>query len=167
MTKDTEVFSHFTDSVVCREYTLPKDEKSSDPKGWIRGNTKTGPVLEVTKCCPPGKHGVEIRMESVNKDISHSWVKIYHGLNKLVTDLINREDNDDGLQRRRKYLRLQANPRLKQNQKKTFNCLFIFKDRTHLERIWIDIEPGAQFDQAYPVAKRIITLLRHGELLRD
>ena len=32
---------------------------------------------------------------------------------------------------------------------------------------WIDIEPGAQFDQAYPVAKRLNTLLRHGELLRE
>ena len=25
-----------------------RDEKSYDPKGWIRGNTKIGPVLEVT-----------------------------------------------------------------------------------------------------------------------
>ena len=44
MTKDTEEFSQFTEPVVCREYTLPRDEKSSDPKGWIRGNTKIGPV---------------------------------------------------------------------------------------------------------------------------
>ena len=36
-----------------------------------------------------------------------------------------------------------------------------------LERTWIDIEPGAQFDQAYPVAKKTKTLLRHGELLRE
>ena len=49
MTKDTEEFSQFTESVACREYTLPRDEKSSDPKGWIRGNTKIGPVLEVIK----------------------------------------------------------------------------------------------------------------------
>ena len=40
----------------------------------------------------------------------------------------------------------------------------IFKDCTYS---WIDIEPGAQFDQAYPVAKRMNTLLRHGELLRE
>ena len=26
MTKDTEEFSQFTDSVACREYTLPRDE---------------------------------------------------------------------------------------------------------------------------------------------
>ena len=34
MTKDTEV-SQFTESVACRQCTLPRDEKSSDPKGWI------------------------------------------------------------------------------------------------------------------------------------
>ena len=43
MTKDTEEFSQFTESVAGRECTLPRDEKSSDTKGWIRGNTKIGP----------------------------------------------------------------------------------------------------------------------------
>ena len=62
MTKDTEEFSQFTESVACREYTLPRDEKSSDPKGWIRGNTKIGPVLEVTTSYPPGKYGLGIRI---------------------------------------------------------------------------------------------------------
>ena len=38
MTKNTEEFSQFTDSVACREYTVPRDENSSEPKGWIRGN---------------------------------------------------------------------------------------------------------------------------------
>ena len=31
MTKDIEEFSQFTESVACREYTLPRDEKSSGP----------------------------------------------------------------------------------------------------------------------------------------
>ena len=44
MTKDTEEFSQFTDSVACREYTLPTDEKSTDPEGWIRGNTQIDQV---------------------------------------------------------------------------------------------------------------------------
>ena len=95
MTKDTEEFSQLTDSVVCREYTLPRDEKSSDPKGWIRGNTKIGPVVEVTTSYLQGEHAVEIRIESVNKVNSHSWVRISHGLNKLVTDLLNKEDDDN------------------------------------------------------------------------
>ena len=72
MTKHTDEFSQFTESVACREYILPRDEKSSDPKGWIRGNTKIGPVLEVTTSYLQGNFGVEIRSESVNKDNSHS-----------------------------------------------------------------------------------------------
>ena len=70
-------------------------KKSSDPKAWIRGNTTIGPVLEVTTSNLEGKYGVEIRIESVNKDSSHSWVRISHGLDKLVTDLIEKEDDDN------------------------------------------------------------------------
>ena len=95
MTKDTEEFSQFTEPVACRVYTLPRDEKSSDPKGWIRWNTKNGPVLEVTTSFLQGKYGVEIRIESVDKDNSHSWVRLSHGLNKLVTDLSNKDDDDN------------------------------------------------------------------------
>ena len=44
MTKDTgEQFY----AVACREYTLPRDDGSSQ-RGWIQGNIKIGPVLEVT-----------------------------------------------------------------------------------------------------------------------
>ena len=62
MTKDTEEFPQFTDAAVCREYILPRDEGTSEPKGWIEGNKKIGPVLEVTTCCLQGKFGVEIRI---------------------------------------------------------------------------------------------------------
>ena len=89
MTKETEESSQFTESVACREYTLPRDEKLSDPKSWIRGNTKIGAVFEVTTSYLQGIYGVEIRIESINKDHSHSWVRISHGWDKLVTDLSN------------------------------------------------------------------------------
>ena len=95
MTKHTHEFLQFTEPVTCREYTLPRDDKSTDPKGWIRGNTKIGPVLEVTTSYLQGKYGVEIRIEYVNKDNSHSWARISHRLNKLVTDLSNKEDDNN------------------------------------------------------------------------
>ena len=98
MTKHTDEFLQFTEPGTCREYTLPRDEKSTDPKGWIWGNTKIGPVFEVTTSYLQGKYGVEIRIEYVNKDNSHSWVRISHGLNELVTDLSDKEydDNETG-----------------------------------------------------------------------
>ena len=93
MTKDIEKFSQLTDSVACRGDTLPR-ENSSEPTDWIRGNTKIRPVLEVTTICLQGEYGVEIRNESINKDNSLSLVRISHGLNKLVTNL-NDKDQDD------------------------------------------------------------------------
>ena len=53
MTKDTEEFSQFTDSVACREYTLPRDEDSSEPKGWIRGNTQNWAPFGIHNQLPP------------------------------------------------------------------------------------------------------------------
>ena len=70
MTKHTDEFSQFAEPVTCREYTLPRDEKSTDLEGWIQGNTKIGPVSEVTTSYLQGKYGVEIRIESVNKEFS-------------------------------------------------------------------------------------------------
>ena len=52
----------------CREYTLLRDDPASQPKGWIQGNMRIGPVLEVTTSFQYGKHGIEIR--------SCLWVKI-------------------------------------------------------------------------------------------
>ena len=37
MTKHTDEFSQFAAPVTCREFTLPRGDKSTDPKGWIRG----------------------------------------------------------------------------------------------------------------------------------
>ena len=37
-------------------------------------------------------------LESINKDNSHSWVRISHGLHKLVTDLIDNKEDDDNEQ---------------------------------------------------------------------
>ena len=65
----------------CREYTLPRNDGSSQPKGWIQGNTKIGPVLEVTTSGLHGKHGVEIRIWSLSADNTHSWVRISHESN--------------------------------------------------------------------------------------
>ena len=50
VTKDTGNFRQFQ-PVACREYTLPRDDQASQPKGWIQGNMRIGPVLEVTTSC--------------------------------------------------------------------------------------------------------------------
>ena len=148
--------------MTCREYTLPLDEKSTDPKGWIRENTKIGPVLEVTTSDLQGKHGVETRIESVNRDNSHSWVRISHGLNYMVTDLIDKENDDNEQESSETKTEVFAfASRSKAKAKPRRSSTTCSSTRTVLirERIWIDMKRRAQFDQAY--------LLRHGELPRE
>ena len=83
MTKDTGDFRQFH-SVACREYTLPRDDGSSQPRGWIQGNTKFGPVLEITTSYLHGKHGIQIRILSLRIDNSHSWVRICAGSRTII-----------------------------------------------------------------------------------
>ena len=85
MTKDTGDFRQFR-SVACCEYTLRRDDESSQPRGWIQGNTRIGLVLEVTTSYTYGKHGIEIRIWSVSQDNSQSWVRISYGTNECVVD---------------------------------------------------------------------------------
>ena len=177
MTKHTEEFSQFTDAVACREYTLPRDEDTSEPKGWIRGNTEIGPVLEVTTCCLQGKHGMEIRIQSMNKDHSHSCVRISHGLNKLVTNL-NNKDQDDNEQETSEMqfedyaLKLNASDfasrsKAKVKPQRRTSASSSTKTIPIGERTWTDIAPQDYSPIAYPVSKQLSTLLRHGSLRRE
>ena len=65
---------------------------------------------------------MEIRIESMNKGLSHSWVRISHGLNKLVTHLSNNEQETSEVQFEEYALKtnalvLRADQRPKQNHK--------------------------------------------------
>ena len=35
---------------LCREYTLPRNEEGTRVRGWIRKNTRIGPVLNIKVC---------------------------------------------------------------------------------------------------------------------
>ena len=54
---------------------------------------RVGLVLEVTTSFQHFKYGIEIRIESVNKDNSHSWIRISCGTVKYVVDSI--QDNTE------------------------------------------------------------------------
>ena len=146
-TKDTAEFSQFTDAVACREYTLPRDEETSEPKGWIKENTKIGPVRKLQLVACKANYGVEIRIVSMNKDNSHSWVRIAHGLNKLVTNLKNNEQETSEMQFEEYALRLnacdfaslskaKAKPQRRDSTGSSTRAILVG------ERTWTDVEPG-------------------------
>ena len=46
MTKDTGDLTQFH-VVACREYTLPRDDEASQPRGWIQGAPRLGPYWKL------------------------------------------------------------------------------------------------------------------------
>ena len=90
----------------------------------------------------------------MNKDISHSWVRISHDLNKLVTDLIDKEYGDNEQETSATKTEVFAIASRSKAKAKPRKPSFIFKDYSYFEKTWIDIEPGAQFDQVYSIAEK-------------
>ena len=172
MTKETEKFSQFTDSVACREYTLPRDENSSEPKGWIRGNTKMDPHRRSQPVACKVNMEIKIRIMSMNKDNSHSSVRISHGLNKLVTNLNNNEQKTSETQFEEYAFRLNAGDFGSRSKAKAKPQRRIFASSSTKtlpigERTWTDFEPQDCSSIDYTVSKKLITLLGHGSLLRE
>ena len=164
MTKDTGDFTQFH-AVACREYTLPRDDGSSQPRGWIQGNTRIGPVLEVTTSYLYGKHGIEIRIWSLSQDNSHSWVRISHGSNKFVIDsnYNNTEvpadlPEEQASQSSVKVFAARSKAKAKPQKRETVELPSTIPMN---ERKWIDIEPEESSLSAYEVSKKVINILRH------
>ena len=169
VTKDTGDFRQFR-SVASREYTLPRDDPSSQAKGWIQGNMRIGPVLEVTTSFQNFKYGIEIRIWSVNQDNSQSWVRISNGTIKYVVD--SNQDNTEIPADPQEHqvpqtsikvvaARAKANAKLQQGELVGTTATIPMH-----ERRWIDIEPSEQNLSSYDLSKKVISLLRHNQTLQ-
>ena len=169
MTKDTGGFGQFR-SVACREYTLPRDDSASQPKGWIQGNMRIGPVLEVTSSFQNYKHGIEIRIWSVGQDNSQSWVRISYGTNKYVIDSnhnnteIHADPHEDQVpQTSIKVVTARSKAKAKPQQREHVDTTTTIPMH---ERKSIDIEPSEQNLASYDISKKVINLLRHNQTVQ-
>ena len=151
--------SEFLHTVSCREYTLPRDDPASEPKGWIRGNTRIGPILEVTTSFQHFKFGVEVRIQSVNEDNSQSWVRISYGTVRYVNNYIKYDTQSLADPQEEEYVptssgvvaarsKAKAKPQPRESTGTTTIPLS--------ERVWIDIEPSKQDLESYNLSKKVI-----------
>ena len=154
----------------CREYTLPRNDESSQPKGWIQGNTKIGPVLQVTTSCLYGEHGVEIRIWSLSEDSTQSWVRISHGSNKFVigsnynnTEVPSDLPEEQASQSSVKVFAARSKAKAKPQKRELVDLPSTIPMN---ERKWIDIEPGDFSLSAYEISKKLIHLLRHSQIVQ-
>ena len=125
--------------------TLPREDEVSHSKNWIQGNTKIGSVLEVAISYLHVKHGVEIRIMSLNRDNTHSWIRISHGSNKCVMNLCHNETEMSRRSARRICVKTESKrfcmpieDKSKTTKKRT--CWLFTENRSHwekeLDRYW-------------------------------
>ena len=94
---------------------------------------------------------MEIRIESVNKDNSHSWVRISQGLHKLVKDLSNKEDDDNEQETseiqfeefplKTNVLAFASRSKAKAKPRRRISACLSTRTVPICERSWTDIEP--------------------------
>ena len=169
VTKDPGDFRQFQ-SVACREYTLPRDDPASQTKRWIQGNMRIGPVLEVTTSFQHFKYGIEIRIESVNQDDSHSWVRISYGTVKYEIEFV--EDNTENPadpqeeqipQTSTSVVAARSKAKAKPQPRESTGTTATIPIH---ERRWIDMEPSKQDLDSYDLSKKVINLPRHNQTLQ-
>ena len=147
-------------------------------KVGFEGTPKIWPVLEVTTSYLQDEYGVEIRIKSTNKDDSHSWVRISHGLNKLVTIVSNKDQYDNNeqeafeMQFEEYALKLNASAfpsrsKAKAKPQRSDSASSSTRTKPIGRRTWTDVEQKEFSLSDYPVSKNLRTLLRHGSLPRE
>ena len=162
VTKDTGDFRQFR-SVTCREYTLPRDDPASEAKGWIQGNMRIGLVLEVTTSFQHFKYGIEIRIESVNQDNSHSWAKCVVDSIQDNTEIPADLQEEQILQTSTNVVAARSKAKAKPQPRELVGTTATIPIH---ERRWIDIEPSKQDLESYDLSKKVINLLRHNQTLQ-
>ena len=130
---------------------------------------RIGPVLEVTTSFQHFKYGIEIRIESVNQDDSHSWVRISYGTVKYVIDSF--EDNTENPadpqeeqipQTSTSVVAARSKAKAKPQPRELAGTTATIPIH---QRRWIDIETSKQDLDSYDISKKVINLLRHNQTL--
>ena len=107
-------------------------------RGWIRKDTRIGPVLNVKVCYRDEQYSVEVQVPSQFQDDTVSWVRIVNGVDKYVTESMPTAEEEDTASGKPI-----AGARPRQKPTVTLTSVSI----PVLERKWIDIETQRSHDQ--------------------
>ena len=151
--------------------SILRDDSASQPKGWIQGSMRIGFVLEVPTSFQHFKYEIEIRIESVNQDNSHSWVRISYGTVKYVIDFVEEENSEIPAdpqeeqipQASTSVVAAKSKAKAKPQPRELIGTTATIPIH---ERRWIDIEPSKQNLASYDLSKKVINLLRHNQTLQ-
>ena len=142
-------------NILCRENTMPRNEKGTRVRGWIRKDKRIGPVLNVKVCYRNELYRIEVPVLSLFQDDTASWVRIVNGVDRYVTESLPTAKEEDIAPKKPIAT---ARPRQKSTVTLTSVSIPV------LERKWIDIQAQRSHDQkCYRVSTATTRSLRHDE----
>ena len=157
--KTLENLTHFR-SVACREYTLPRDDPASQAKGWIQGNMRIGPVLEVhDQFSALQVWNWNSNLVGESRQFSILGPRISYGTVKYVIDSIqdNTEIPADPQEEQLPQTSIKVVAARSKAKAKPQPRVLVGTTETipiH-ERRWIDIEPSEQNLASYDLSKKV------------
>ena len=141
--------SEFLHTVACREYTFPRDDPASEPKGWIQGNTRIGPILEVTTSFQHFKFGVEVRIQWVR--ISYGTIRYVNNYIKYNTQSLASPQEEEAVPASSEVIAARSKAKAKPQPRESSGTTTIPLS----ERVWIDIVPSKQDLDSHNLSKKI------------
>ena len=104
----------------------------------------------------------------MNKDNSHSWVRISYGTVRYVNDYIKYDtqnlaspQEEEDVPTSSGVVAARSKAKAKPQPRESTGATTISLS----ERIWIDIEPSKQYLESYNLSKKVVNLLRHNQKL--
>ena len=79
---------------LCREYTKSRKEEGARVRGWIRGDERFGPVLNIKVCNHEDQFQIEIQVPALFGDQTVSWVRIVNVVDKFVREALPTQEEN-------------------------------------------------------------------------
>ena len=116
---------------LCRQYTMPRNEKGTGIRGWIRKDTRIGSILKIKVCYHDERYSVEIQIPHLFGDNTASSVRIVNGVDKYVTEWMLTKKEEDVAS---------GKPIAKARPRQKPTVTLTSASIPDLERKWMDIE---------------------------
>ena len=131
---------------------MPRNEKGTRVRRWIRKDTRIGPVLNLKVCYRYQQYSIEVQVPSLFQDDAVSWV---NGVDRYVTESMPTAKEED---------RASGKPIAKARPRQKPTVTLTSVSVPVLETKWIDIELQRSHDQqCLRVSKAVTRLLRNDQ----
>ena len=129
---------------------MPRNDPRFQTRGWIRKNTKVGPVLNIHVCHHEDRYSIEMQVRSLFQDRTASWVRIVNGVEKYVNETTEHISDEESF-------RVAA---ARTRMKSTITLTPV--------AVPLRVNPGSYDHECHVISKAMIRLLRHDQnILRE